>query len=314
MNIEIIGAESLGVRGLSCFVQTKKRKILIDPGIALGYKRHGLLPHPFQVAIGEKIRKNILEKFSKTTDIIISHFHGDHVPLTNANPYQLNLKDLDKIDKNVKIWAKNQTHFSSVETERAKAISSVLNKNLIQAENKNEDIMEFSKAVFHGESENNSETVMMTRIQENGVFVHASDIQLFDKEAVSLILDWRPDIALIGGPPLYLEDRFSEDQFKKARENAELLAQKIDILILDHHLLRNREGFNWIKALSSKAKGKVLCGADFMKKSRMPLEADRGKLYKIMPVPEKWHEEYAQNKVNTDYYWDLGKMNYFPSF
>ena len=40
MNVEIIGAESLGVRGLCCFVETKDRKILIDPGVALGYVRH----------------------------------------------------------------------------------------------------------------------------------------------------------------------------------------------------------------------------------------------------------------------------------
>ena len=51
VNIEIIGAESLGVRGLCCFVETEDRNILIDPGVALGYLRHKLLPHPVQIAI-----------------------------------------------------------------------------------------------------------------------------------------------------------------------------------------------------------------------------------------------------------------------
>ena len=50
MRIEILGAESLGVRGLSCVVKVQDRKIVIDPGLALGYQRHRLLPHPAQVA------------------------------------------------------------------------------------------------------------------------------------------------------------------------------------------------------------------------------------------------------------------------
>jgi predicted metallo-beta-lactamase superfamily hydrolase len=32
--------------------------------------------------------------------------------------------------------------------------------------------------------------------------VHASDIQLLDGKAVSLIPDWQPTIALVGEPPL----------------------------------------------------------------------------------------------------------------
>jgi len=56
VHIDILGAESLGVRGLCCVVEAKGRKIVIDPGLALGYQREGLLPHPAQVAVGERIR------------------------------------------------------------------------------------------------------------------------------------------------------------------------------------------------------------------------------------------------------------------
>jgi len=45
----------------------------------------------------------------------------------------------------------------------------------------------------------------MTRIEEGKeVFVHASDIQLFDDESVFSILTWQPTIVLASGPPLYL--------------------------------------------------------------------------------------------------------------
>jgi hypothetical protein len=46
----MLGTESLGVRGLSCVIETRERKVVIDPGVALGYRRHALLPHPVQVA------------------------------------------------------------------------------------------------------------------------------------------------------------------------------------------------------------------------------------------------------------------------
>ncbi|MFP3976176.1 MAG: hypothetical protein ACLFVK_08145 [Dehalococcoidia bacterium] len=46
MQVEILGAESLGVRGLCCVVRTKDRKVVIDPGVALGFSRQGLMPPP----------------------------------------------------------------------------------------------------------------------------------------------------------------------------------------------------------------------------------------------------------------------------
>jgi len=61
MKIEIIGAESLGVRGLGCFVTVGKQKILIDPGIVLEFLRNGQQPHPAQVALGEVIREKIIK-------------------------------------------------------------------------------------------------------------------------------------------------------------------------------------------------------------------------------------------------------------
>ena len=38
----------------------------------------------------------------------------------------------------------------------------------------------------------------------------------------------------------------------------------------------------------------------FMHKPRLLLEADRERLYKRMPVPDGWHEDYAMGKVTTD--------------
>jgi len=309
MKIEILGTESLGVRGLCCSVTTEKQKILIDPGIALGYMRYQLLPHPLQVAVDEKIQKKIIKAWSTATDIAISHFHGDHIPLGNANPYQLNSNKIANLNPKANIWAK-LSHLSPIEKERAESLSLILENNLIPAEEKTQGILRFSKPVPHGEANNNEETVMMTKIEEDCVFVHASDIQLLNHESISQIESWKPDILLASGPPIYLS-KLSKDQIKKAWCNALRISKMVDTFIIDHHLLRDKNGIQWLKKISSKADKIILCGADFMNKPRMLLEAWRKDLYKQMPVPEGWHEAYGQGKVNTDYYWNLAKNYYY---
>ena len=216
MEIEIIGTESLGVRGLCCFVKTKKRNILIDPGIALGYSRYGLIPHPFQVAVDERIQKKIIKRWKQSTDIVISHFHGDHVPLENANPYQLNIEKLKGLNPDVKIWTKSLSNLSSKEIKRADSFSNLLNKNLIEAEEREDGEISFSKALSHGEESDDSIKVIMTRIKEDFIFVHSSDIELLNNEAVSRIREWKPDILFLDGPPLYLSNRLTQDQIDKA--------------------------------------------------------------------------------------------------
>jgi len=301
MQIEILGAESLGVRGLCCFIKTKNRKILIDPGISLGYIRHKLLPHPLQIAVDERIQKRILDRWEESTDIIMSHFHGDHIPLKNANPFQLSLKKV-KIKRDASFWCKGAGNLSPTMLERYKDLSKVF--KLKNAEAGNYKLLSFSEQVPHGERNNNFDTVMMTKIkEENFTFVHASDIQLLNNEAIDKILSWSPDIVLTGGPPLYLSG-FSESKIKKAWHNAKRLSCKVDILILDHHLMRNFEGLKWLKRLSLETGKKVICAADFMKKPKMLLEARRQQLYKDMPVPEGWHKDYAGGKVDTESYWN----------
>lgn len=301
MLIEILGAESLGVRGICCFVKTGNQQILIDPGIALGYIRHGFLPHPLQVAVDEEIQKKIIKAWSQATDIIISHFHGDHVPLVDANPYQLSVKKLIGLNKKVNIWIKNSVNFSTLEKQRAMSLAKVLKVRFIPAENKKIGKITFSKAVPHGSLNEQTETVMMTRIKGgNKVFVHASDIQLLNKKAISKILSWKPSIALVGGPPLYLG--LSKDKKKQAWENGKILSQNIGVLILDHHLLRSKEGLAWLKGLDSKTKNRVLSASDFMGRMPLLLEAWRKQLYSQIPVPENWHESYTQGEVSAKPY------------
>lgn len=305
MDINILGAESLGVRGLSCLVHAGDRKVLIDPGLALGYQRQGLLPHPVQVAVGECVRKKLLTALRGATDVVFSHYHGDHVPLPDPNPYQLGAQQAAPYCRTVRMWAKGDDGLSENMIHRKGKLSEILDRDLPNAENQIDGWMAFSPAVPHGQPGDRQGKVMMTRIEDKEtVFVHASDIQLLNSEAISIILDWKPDIALVGGPPLYLPRVMDQVLRTAAWEGAVRLASSLKTLILDHHLLRSEEGITWLERLSADFPARVCCAADYMDQSRLLLEAKRSRYYQQIPVPENWHNDYAQGKVDTETYHD----------
>jgi predicted metallo-beta-lactamase superfamily hydrolase len=303
-SIEIIGTESLGVRGLCCLIKTAKRRIVIDPGLALGYIRHGLLPHPLQVAEGERVRRRIILALAKATDVVFSHFHGDHIPLREANPYQLAIRDLPENMQKICCWGKSSDSLKEKMKQRARDLQALLGPNFHLVEGLTIGPMTFSKAVPHGKAKGVSRgsggSVMMTRINVGEkVFVHASDIQLLDTSTIDLIISWQPNIVLAAGPPLYMK-MLSDKLRKTAWENGLTLASNVDVLILDHHLMRDNQGPAWLEALSAEAGKQVYCAADFLGRQRLLLEAKRAESYETMVVPAGWHENYAKGEINAE--------------
>jgi hypothetical protein len=276
--------------------------VVIDPGVALGFRRHGLLPHPVQVVASERTKKRIEKTLEDATDVVISHYHGDHIPLVDANPYQLSLEQVAEPLKHLRFWTKGTEGISLIQIHRARALAKRLDRSLPDAEGLNDGPLTFSAPVPHGEGGGREGSVMMTRIEDgNDVFVHASDIQMLGDEAIETILTWQPTIVVASGPPIYLPSLTREKQ-EKALYRTLQLAKEVNLLILDHHLLRSKEGERWLDDVSSLTKHKVICAADFMKRPRSLLEADRILWYKRVPVPQGWHEAYAHGKTDTQPY------------
>jgi predicted metallo-beta-lactamase superfamily hydrolase len=249
--------------------------------------RQGLLPHPLQVAVGSRVRESIVQLLQEATDVVFSHFHGDHVPFAQANPYQLSISSLPSNFPELRCWSKSNDDLSPRMDKRFQDLKELLGENFQIAEGVSEGPLAFSPAVPHGAPGNNMGTLMMTRIEMgHQVFVHASDIQLLDNATVDKVINWHPNIMLSAGPPLYL-DRLTKAERECAWHNAMRLAQNIDIVILDHHLMRSKEGAIWLDKLSTTVGKKVYCAADFMNRPRRLLEAERGQLYEEMPVPEQ---------------------------
>lgn len=287
---------------MCCLVAAGTRRILIDPGIALGYERHGLLPHPCQVAAGIRIREKILQAIHKATDVVFSHFHGDHIPLRGANPYQLSFRQLPGCFQKLHCWSPAAAKMTPRMQQRAEDLTALLGASHMRAAVGHiAGPLRFSKLLSHGMPGGRFGNIMMTRIELGGgqVFVHASDTQLLDEQAVEIILDWQPSVVLAAGPPLYLQS-LAASQRKKAWEHGVRLARNVAVLIVDHHVLRSEQGILWLERLSQTVGKKVYCAADFMGQPRLLLEARRRELYSKMPVPEQWHHDYAHSRIAVE--------------
>jgi hypothetical protein len=302
VRIEILGAESLGVRGLCCVVETNDRKVVIDPGVALGFRRHGLLPHPVQVIASERTKTKIEGALQDATDVVISHYHGDHIPLVDANPYQLSLGRVAEYLKYSRLWLKGIADLSPSQVHRARALVKRLDRSFTIAEGRVDGCLSFSLPVLHGKAGSHGGNVMMTRIEDaSGVFVHASDIQMLSDEAIEQIVAWQPNLALASGPPIYLPSLTLKEQEDALRRTLRL-AREVNTLILDHHLMRSKKGEQWLDRVSSLSGRKVICAADFMGLPHNLLEAERVLWYRKAPVPEGWHEAYARGEVDAHTY------------
>ena len=289
MNLYLIGSESLGVRGLSCFIKLSKRSVLIDPGVALGFTRFGLHPHPLQAAFSE-ISKVLLTLFwRRATDVIITHFHGDHVPLYNANPFQYPLSVVRGLNRRVVIWVKEYGNFTPWERARFKSIVKCFNDRVVYiSEEVKDESIEILGTYYHGL--NTRTKVLAIKVCDGSqCIVHLSDTQLLVSDIIDKACSCNPKIVITDGPPLYrLKGLMKRHIAKKAMYNAMKLANCADSIIIDHHIARSIEGMKWIDLLRKEIGNRVKCAADYMKTPRMPLEAWRRVLYEVIPVHNSW--------------------------
>ncbi len=297
-SLRLIGCESLGVRGLSAFFKGRGASALLDPGVALGFTRHGLHPHPVQAVAGDLVRREIMALWLKASDIILSHLHGDHIPLPNANPFQLSLnlvlEALPKLKPPV-VWVPHHTLLRGRELARLKAIKDVLGALVreVRGGGEGEGWLTFYGPVPHG----GGGTPVILTVMESGDarVMHAPGTQLLSNRATDAILGVRPDVLIIDGPPIYrlLHDGVRLHEILKHAERVVLrIAEVVPTVIIDHHILRCVEGFEWVERVSNLArrlKGcEVMTAARFSGVAETPFEAWRPALYRAAPVSNSW--------------------------
>jgi len=277
MKVVPIASDSLGVRSMATYVETKDCKILIDASAALGPKRYGLPPAEQEIAALEKA-KNEISRIAKKCDILtISHYHYDHYDPC-AGFYKDKKVFAKDIKKNInKSQQKRGVDFKKIVEDSCE---------LIYCDNSKHNIgntkLIFSPPFFHGPENVRLGYVIMTTIDDGEKrLLHASDVQgPVTKSAKEYIISQRPDILIMDGPPtIFLGWKFSIQNLQDAADNLVEIKEKVNCdIILDHHLLRDlnyRRTFSQPYLASGK---KVKTFAEYIGKENNALEAHRKEL------------------------------------
>ena len=155
----------------------------------------------------------------------------------------------------------------------------------------------FSQPVPHGEVESGMGWLLMT-VLESGAekFLHASDVQgPMSNQTTQLILKENPNVLVLGGPPLYLQDfKVPKEKIQMGIQNAAKIARKVPLTILEHHLLRSENWKQEARAVydsAHEAQHKVVIAAEYLNIEPALLELKRESLYETQPPSDdflKW--------------------------
>ena len=296
--VEPLAFESLGVRSMSCLIETPDIKMLVDPGIALG-PRFGLLPHPKEYRVRSQLRSVLIKESHKADVITISHYHHDHyTPNYVENVFiGSSPEDATSIIQDKTLIIKDFRENVNASQRRRGWLfwrfAQKYSKEVLIADGKEyqfgETKIKFSKPVPHGEAGSSLGWVTMLVVNFDGLKVmHASDIQgpIFEG-TVDSILQENPEILIAGGPPLYLAGGLVDEiVVRRSKGNINRLCQTVENVILDHHVMRSLDWHIFLESARRNAEsiGHILqSAARFKGLEENLLEARRIELYKEEP-------------------------------
>ena len=284
MKVIPIASDSMGARSMATFIKTDL-KIVIDPSVALAPCRYGLPPHRVELKRKEELWNEIKKFVEKSDVVIITHYHYDHY-----NPDEVDiLNDKIVLLKNPKeMINKSQMNRAKKFLEKLKNINVEIDFcDGKKYEFSNTSIV-FSKPVFHGVN-NKLGYVLEVLIND---FIFSSDIEgPIHSDQLDFMIESSAEIIYIDGPMTYmLGYKYSMKSFEKSIENLKKLIEKSNVkkLILDHHLLRDKNWREKMKDIFNKAKEigvEVLNAAEFKGVKEELLEANRKNLYCSLPNP-----------------------------
>ena len=302
-----LAAESFGVRSMCTLVETPDVRVLLDAGVSLCPYRYGLPPHPKEFQTIAKMRLKIAEAADKAEVVTISHYHFDHhtpsfedwlVNWTEAN------KTAQQIYQGKTVLAKNPREninasqrqrawiFQKTGGKHAKALEAADGKTFTFGKTR----LRFSEPVAHGSEDSGLGWVIMAVVEyADERFMFAPDVQgPMTHQTLELVLKAEPTVAMLGGPPLYLEgSRVDAARLKQGLCNLERIAEVTPVVIVEHHVLRDE---NWKPKLNgvfqqATASGhSVLTAAEYAGSENLFLESKRRQLYRDFPPSDEFQQ------------------------
>ncbi|MEM3704176.1 MAG: hypothetical protein QXX79_07165 [Candidatus Bathyarchaeia archaeon] len=314
-----LAAESLGVRSMCTYVETPDVKILLDAGVSLCPNRFGLPPHPAEFKAIMKCRKKIAEFAEKVDVVTLSHYHFDH-HTPSYEDWLCNWTEADETAKQIyygkTVRARARAEkinfsqrrrawvFQKTGGKYAERLEVADGRSFIFGDTK----LKFSDPVFHGPEDSVLGWVLMATVEfESERFLFAPDTQgPMSKQTLKVIVDEKPELIIIGGPPLYLVGfRVTTEQSLAGLKNLEKIVEVVPCTILEHHILRDecwREKAANIFAKAEEVGHKVLTAAEYLGEENSFLEARRNKLFAENPPSkdfERWMSKSLQEKRVT---------------
>ncbi len=289
MKIRPIAADSLGTRSMATYVETEDVKILIDPSSSLAPDRWGLEPHPQEIKRWKEHWQAIIEHAKIAEVIVITHYHYDHHFPKRIEVFKDKIVLIKDPEYNINLNQKRRA------AELLTVIKDVA-KKIEVADCKRFDFgktrVKFSPPVFHGKS-NRLGYVIEVAIEAEEKFLFTSDVQgPLCSEQLDFILKESPDIVYLDGPLTYmLGSAYKKSDLTNAINNIEkiLMMSNLKTLIIDHHLLRDREWRERVKRIfnSKYDNVNIVTAAGFLGKEDETLEAHRKALYGVPDQNEK---------------------------
>jgi predicted metallo-beta-lactamase superfamily hydrolase len=315
IKITPLAAESMGTRSLCTEVVTPDLHIVLDPSAALA-KRHNLEPHPLEYHTLKSQLSDIRRSASNADALSISHYHFDHVRPGFVNClYNLSSRDERKeMFQDKTVFAKdNRENINPSQRRRGFYFEKDVENVVKKIEWSDDRIFEFgdTKVSFspplpHGPAKSRLGYVIAATIEYSEKrLVFAPDVQgPLEKDSLHYILSKDPDLAIVGGPPVYLK-RFKDSDKERALFSLVSLASAIPFLVVDHHLLRDQDWKEWIEPVLNAAErvgNRVFTMAQLGGKELSTYEADREELYRRDPPSDefmKWTQAPEDYKMKN---------------
>ena len=300
-----LAAESFGVRSMCTLVETPDVAVLLDAGISLAPYRFSLPPHPVEFQTISKLRKTIAEAADKAQVVTISHYHFDH-HTPSFEDWVVNWTEdgetARQIYQNKTVLAKNPKEkinasqrqrawmFQKTGGKHAKTLESADGKTYTYGKTS----LRFSEAVAHGSEDSMLGWVIMAGVEHDEErFMFAPDIQgPMSTHTLELILDAKPTVIMLGGPPLYLGGfRVEMAQLEQGLRNLEHIVEAVPLVILEHHALREeswKPKMEKVFQQASQSGHGIVTAAEYAGKENLFLESKRKQLYRDQPPSDEF--------------------------
>ena len=302
-----LAAESFGVRSMCTLVETPDVAVLLDAGISLAPYRFNLPPHPLEFQAIARLREIIAEAADKAQVTTISHYHFDH-HTPSFEDWVVNWTEdgetARQIYQNKTILAKNPKEkinasqrqrawmFQKTGGKHAKTLEAADGKTFTYGKTS----LRFSEAVAHGSEDSMLGWVIMTVVEYEGErFMFAPDIQgPMSTHTLQLILDAKPTVIMLGGPPLYLGGfRVEMAQLEQGLRNLERIVEAVPLVILEHHALRDelwKPKMEKVFQKAAQSRHSIVTAAEYTGKENLFLESKRKQLYQDHPPSDEFKQ------------------------